>query len=129
MIVHDQYEKRRISRIDYKLSCTLHVGKKIMPCVVHNISLTGLLIETDYGDGIFTGEKANLVIEHFCPESTVSEIECEIVRENGRFWGLKVSAIDYDTLMKIKDILLLLTPDKHKIDKEIRNMIANKKGE
>lgn len=127
--MHDLYEKRGISRIDYKLSCTLHVGERIMPCVVHNISLTGLLIEADSNDGIPTGEKANLVIEHFCPECTVSEIECEIVRENGGFLGLKVSAIDYDTLMKIKDLLFLLTPDKCKIDREILNMIANNKGE
>jgi hypothetical protein len=118
-----------MSRIDYKLSCTLHVGERIMPCVVCNISLTGLLVEADNGDGISTGEKAKLVIEHFCPECTVSEIECEIVRQNGGFLGMKVSAIDYDTLMKIKDLLSLLTPDKRKIDEEILNMIANKKGE
>lgn len=127
--MHDQYEQRRISRIDHKLSCTLHVGERIMPCVVHNISLTGLFVEAGKGDGISTGAKAKLVIEHFCPECTVSEIECEIVRVNGRFLGLKVSAIDYDTLMKIKDLLSLLTPDKCKIDKEILNMIANNKGE
>lgn len=127
--MHHQYEQRKISRIDYKLSCTLHVGEKIMPCVIRNISLTGLLIEADNGAGISTGEKAKLVIEHFCPESNVSEIDCEIVRKNGGFWGMKVSAIDYDTLMKIKDLLSLLTPDKRKIDKEILNMIANKKGE
>jgi len=53
----------------------------------------------DKGDGISAGEKANLVLEHFCPDCTVSEIECEIVRQNDRFFGLNVSAIDYDTFM------------------------------
>lgn len=122
------HEKRRITRADYRLSCALHVDKRVVPCVVHNISLTGLLVETDKGDGISAGEKANLVIEHFCPECTVSEIECEIVRENGRFFGLKVSAIDYDTFMQLKDLLTLLIPDEGKIDNEIINMIASKKG-
>lgn len=126
--MHDLYEKRKITRADYQLSCALHVGRRVVPCVVHNISLTGLLIEADKGDGISAGEKANLVIEHFCRECTVSEIECEIVRENGRFFGLKVSAIDYDTFMQLKDLLTLLIPDEGKIDNEIINMIASKKG-
>lgn len=126
--MYDLHEKRRITRADYRLSCELHVGKRVVPCVVHNISLTGLLIETDKGDAISAGEKANLVIEHFSPECTVSEIECEIVRENGRFFGLKVSAIDYDTFMQLKDLLTLLTQDPGKIDIEILNMIASNKG-
>lgn len=125
--MNDLHEKRRITRADYRLSCALHVGRRVIPCLVHNISLTGLLIETDKSDGISAGQKANLVIEHFCPECTVSEIECEIVRENGRFFGLKVSAIDYDTFMQLKDLLTLLTPAEGKIDNEILNMIASKK--
>ncbi|GEM_PF-4750371 len=127
--MNDTHNKRRISRADYRLVCTLHTGETVTPCVIHNISLTGLFVETDDAGDISVGKKTSLVIEHFCPECTTSEIQCEIVRKDSRFLGLKVLAIDYDTLIRLKDLLTLLIPDKGKIDSEILKMIAGDKGE
>jgi hypothetical protein len=127
--LNNTHNKRRISRADYRLSCTLHTGEAVTPCVIQNISLTGLFIEADEAEGISVGEKTNLVIEHFCPECTTSEIQCEIVRKDGRFLGLKVLAIDYDTFIRLKDLLVHLVPDKGKIDGEILKMIVDNKGE
>ena len=119
-------EKRRISRVDYQLLCTLSISGETCLCTINNISLTGLLVEVLDGPNLVEGMRASLLLRQFCPECNVSEIECRIVRKSGSLLGLEVSAIDYDTFEKLRGILIDLIPDRNMLDQEIINLLAGK---
>ncbi len=120
-------EKRWISRVAYRKHCSLSVAGQAHPCIIHNISLTGLLVEVSECLDLVEGTRVSLLMEQFCPECILSEIECHIVRRSGCLLGLQVSAIDYDTFEKIRDILVALIPEKGVLDQEIINLLECKK--
>ncbi len=121
----NEREKRRISRVDYGLVCTLHCGQESYNCHIRNFSLTGLLVETELETSSTEGDSVSILLEGFCPETKLSEIQCEIVRTEGRFLGMKFSAIDYDTLMKLKNILYHVINDDDRINNEIFELLRH----
>lgn len=112
-------EKRGISRADYHHECRLIFNGFSTPCVIHNLSLTGFLVEAECGDALTVGERVAVVLEYFCPNFHLSEIECVVVRIRVPYIGLKFAALDYDTLMELKTILYKEIRDDEKINKEI----------
>jgi two-component system, chemotaxis family, sensor kinase CheA len=107
--VNDLHEKRRISRVDYRLSCALHVGRRVIPCVVHNISLTGLLIEMDMaiiqeflGEGFLDFDK-QININYDRLESLINLIK---ERYNGEDKHFLIGSIQELTYPSLNSILL-----------------------
>jgi hypothetical protein len=98
-------EKRNISRTNSSLSCLLHYRSLVISGEITNFSLTGILFKTDSVHSCSIDEDVLVVLECFYADDTSSRINCRVVRNQGSCIGLKFTAIDYDTLMKLKDIL------------------------
>ena len=119
-------EKRGISRAEYQIDCQLVHKNGTLEGKLVNFSLTGLLITCENSSIFKEGDSIDIVLKQFIETEFISEISCDVVRVDKTSLGLKFSAIDYDTLVKLKDLLYQLVNDNDKIDDEIFNYIAKK---
>lgn len=126
--MNERNDKRRISRADWNLGCSLVHNETSHDCHIRNFSLTGLLIETREPVAFQPGDDILIRISILGPENESSRIHCEVVRCGRKYAGVKFTAMDFDTLMRLKDHLCEIMQDDDKLDKEIIRLIRENAG-
>ncbi|MCG8484746.1 MAG: PilZ domain-containing protein [Clostridia bacterium] len=111
-------KKRRLTRADFDFDCRIEHDDSYINCKIINFSLTGFLILAEDPNFFEVGSKVSVFLDDLMDDST-SKVSCEIVRIEGKKLGLKFYAIDYDTLMKLKDLLAHLINDGAKVDNDL----------
>ncbi len=124
----EKNDKRRISRADWELDCSLIHNKRSCDCRIRNFSLTGLLIETREAVALTPGDNIIICFSTSSPEIECSRIHCEVVRCDSQYAGVKFTAIDFDTLMALKDRLYDVMQDDDKLDNEIIRLFRENTG-
>lgn len=119
-------ERRGLTRAEYVRSCSIHFSGGSCDCYILNFSLTGILVITDAKLKPGRGEKVIIKLEQFSPEISMARIDCEVVRLDGKKIGIQFNAIDYKTLMKLKEILFRVVKKRGSSKEEVpRNLFAN----
>jgi hypothetical protein len=117
-------EKRIISRVDYHKRCKIINENRKYTGIIQNFSLTGFLILTESTEDFEITDNVTVLLEGLTGET--SEIECKIIRTGNNTLGLAFSAVDYDTLMALKELLSDLIDDKEQLEKEVIKMFEGK---
>ena len=120
-----QQDKRRTSRADITLGCELTYNDTCYGCRIRNFSLTGLLIEAHREFGFKSLEPVTLRVPLPGAPDGPSPIHCQVVHCNARYAGVKFTAMDFDTLMALKDLLYRVMADDEKLEAEILRLIRD----
>lgn len=117
-------EKRRISRAAYKVPALAKCQGKISEGELIDFSLNGFLFRLTEVMEAAEGDKLTVII-NLGDETKVmiSEINCLVTRRSQDVLGLKFEAIDFDTLMLLKEKLIMLSGDEEKINDEFINFL------
>lgn len=99
-------EKRNITRVDYPVKGQAEYNGAFFLGEIINFSLNGLLFRTDELMNVSAQEKVAITINwDEAGKGMVSTIHCNVVRKNNHILGLHFEAVDYDTLMLLKEKL------------------------
>ncbi|HWQ79068.1 MAG TPA: PilZ domain-containing protein [Anaerovoracaceae bacterium] len=99
-------EKRMISRASYTVRAQAEYNGEIFQGEIINFSLNGLLFGSDRPMDIAEQERTTVTLFWDDKDKgVISTIDCIVVRKIHYILGLRFEAVDYDTLMLLKEKL------------------------
>lgn len=106
-------EKRMISRVSFPVRAQAEYNGEVFQGEIINFSLNGLLFGSDKPMDIAEQEKTAVTLFwNDKDKGMVSTINCIVVRKIHYILGLRFEAIDYDTLMLLREKLADRVGDK-----------------
>lgn len=100
-------ENRKISRANLKIEGQAKYKGILFKGRIENLSLNGFMFKSDEIIDITIGQKLTITIQILGEEPHMeSNIDCIVVRKTDNVLGLNFSALDYDTLLSLKDKLV-----------------------
>jgi PilZ domain len=114
-------EKRRFSRIVFKVAAELKVGSTILTTkTVENLSVGGCLLPVSGTFPLGNPCRVTLHLDH-TPNSLKVRVSGEIIRCDPAKIGIKFTGIDPDSLFHLHNILRYNASDPDRIEEEIEN--------
>jgi hypothetical protein len=118
-------EKRYLTRISYTKRATIGCQHVEIDGETVNISLNGILVRCFSKPGIKSAETVHVSL--FERESAVADaiaVDCVVTRMEKNTIALQYKAIDYDTLMRLKQVVGELYGNQALIEEEFQRFIA-----
>jgi len=120
-------ENRRIfTRILFSIKAKLTVGDNQYPVTIHDISLSGALVERASGDPSIKSQLGEL--SFFLDDTDEAEVAMHVgvVHENGIEVGLQCNGIDIDSISHLRRLVELNLGDDSQLHKELSQLSYSK---
>ena len=125
--------QRNFTRVDFRITARVEVGGTVLEGTVENLSLRGMLMETD--KKLPVGERAEITITladqqtkagaaaHHDEDRPVIEVSGTVVRVSAISTAFKFDLIDSDSFIHLKNIVALNSGDPERTFSEMKAFI------
>ncbi len=117
-------EKRSNTRIVFDVTAIVKYHKKTIQCKVINLSMTGILLQTDANIPKNEKMKINIMMEGSTSKLTIS-LDGVVVRNGKSEIAAEFKSIDLDSFIHLKNIIVYNEGDEEKIMKEFYGSVKS----
>ena len=115
-------DNRKFSRVGFNIDCRYKTGTREVLCRVLNLSLKGVLVETDETLDPVKDKSGEIEIKLLNSDITISFLS-ELVHRNGKQTGFRFVKTDSESITHLRSILEANTGNPDLIDSELHFLI------